>query len=109
MNIQVAGNGFGRFGRNAARVAFADDDIQLVAANDRAASSTGPLAGVLDCSDEPLVSSDTVGSPASCTFDSGLTMALDDLIKIFGGWYDNNCGYSNCEVALAVIVGSACR
>ena len=69
-----------------------------------AAGSSGRLANVLEYSEEPLVSSDIVGSPASCTFDSGLTMALGDMVKILG-WYDNEWGYSNRLVDLIDIVG----
>jgi glyceraldehyde 3-phosphate dehydrogenase len=58
-----------------------------------AAASDGPLAPYLDYSTEPLVSSDIVHSSASCTFDSGLTMAQGDFAKVFG-WYDNEWGYS---------------
>ena len=58
------------------------------------AASSGPLASVLEYSDRPLVSSDIVGNPASCVFDSGLTMTMDNLVKI-SGWYDNEWGYSN--------------
>ncbi|MDY7102788.1 MAG: type I glyceraldehyde-3-phosphate dehydrogenase [Actinomycetota bacterium] len=68
-----------------------------------AAASEGKLAGVLDYSDAPLVSSDIVGSPASCTFDSGLTMTMDNLVKI-SGWYDNEWGYSNRLVDLCKIL-----
>lgn len=68
------------------------------------AATTGPLKNVLVYSDDPLVSSDIVGSPASCTFDSGLTMAQGSLIKVFG-WYDNEMGYSNRLVDLSLIVG----
>ena len=67
------------------------------------AASSGPLANVLDYSEAPLVSSDIVGSPASCTFDSGLTMANGTLVKI-SGWYDNEWGYSNRLVDLVAIV-----
>jgi glyceraldehyde 3-phosphate dehydrogenase len=72
----------------------------------QAAAASGPLAPVLEYSDEPLVSSDIVGSPASCTFDSGLTMAMGNLVKVLG-WYDNEWGYSNRLVDLAKIIGAA--
>jgi glyceraldehyde 3-phosphate dehydrogenase len=71
-----------------------------------AAAKSGPLSNVLDYSDDALVSSDIVGSPASCTFDSGLTMAMGNLVKILG-WYDNEWGYSNRLVDLVKIVGAA--
>jgi len=58
-----------------------------------AAASEGPLAPYLDYSTDPLVSSDIVHSPASCTFDSELTMAQGNFAKVFG-WYDNEWGYS---------------
>ena len=73
------------------------------------AAAQGALSGVLVYTDEPIVSSDIVGSPASCTFDSLMTMVqrLDDersLVKVFG-WYDNEWGYSNRLVDLAALVG----
>ncbi len=72
----------------------------------RAAATNGPLANVLVFSADPLVSTDIVGSPASCTFDSGLTMAMGNLVKVLG-WYDNEWGYSNRLVDLVRIVGAA--
>ena len=72
----------------------------------RAAAGSGPLSGVLVYTDEPIVSSDIVGSPASCTFDSLLTMAMGSLVKVFG-WYDNEWGYSNRLVDLVRVVGRA--
>jgi len=75
------------------------------AANE-AAATEGRLAGVLDYSTAPLVSSDIVGAAASCTFDSGLTMAIGNLVKV-SGWYDNEWGYSNRLVDLIGIVGKA--
>ncbi|MFL5954725.1 MAG: type I glyceraldehyde-3-phosphate dehydrogenase [Gaiellaceae bacterium] len=57
------------------------------------AGESGPLAPYLDYSTEPLVSTDIVHSPASCTFDSLLTMANGTSAKVFG-WYDNEWGYS---------------
>jgi len=59
----------------------------------RAAASSGPLAPYLEYSTDPLVSTDIVHSPASCTFDSDLTMASGASAKVFG-WYDNEWGYS---------------
>jgi len=72
----------------------------------KAAAESGPLAPVLEFSAEPLVSSDIVGSPASCTFDSLLTQSIGNLVKVFG-WYDNEWGYSNRLVDIVQIVGAA--
>ena len=55
-----------------------------------------------------IVSSDIVGSPASCTFDAPLTIAMGSLVKVFG-WYDNEWGYSNRLLDISVIVGAANR
>jgi glyceraldehyde 3-phosphate dehydrogenase len=71
----------------------------------RAAAASGPMSKVLVFSDEPLVSSDIVGSPASCTFDSKLTMAMGNLVKVLG-WYDNEWGYSNRLVDLVQVVAA---
>ncbi len=68
-----------------------------------AAATSGPLSPVLVYSQEPIVSSDIVGSPASCTFDSPLTMAMGNLVKVMG-WYDNEWGYSNRLVDLVRLV-----
>jgi glyceraldehyde 3-phosphate dehydrogenase len=74
----------------------------------RAAAASGPLSKVLVFSDEPLVSSDIVGSPASCTFDSKLTMAMGNLVKILG-WYDNEWGYSNRLIDLTAMVAKSLK
>jgi glyceraldehyde 3-phosphate dehydrogenase len=68
-------------------------------------AASGSLSGVLHYSTDPLVSRDIVGDPASCVFDSGLTQAVGNLVKIFG-WYDNEWGYTSRLVDLAAIVGS---
>jgi glyceraldehyde 3-phosphate dehydrogenase len=70
------------------------------------AASEGRLKGIVAYSEEPLVSSDIVGTPYSVTFDSGLTMAMGNLVKVLG-WYDNEWGYSNRLVDIALIVGAA--
>ncbi|MBN4047509.1 type I glyceraldehyde-3-phosphate dehydrogenase, partial [Acidimicrobiaceae bacterium AH-315-P05] len=71
-----------------------------------AAAATGPLAGVMDYTEAPIVSSDVVTSPASCTYDAGMTLTLGSMVKV-AGWYDNEWGYSNRLVDLALIVGAA--
>jgi glyceraldehyde 3-phosphate dehydrogenase len=83
-------------------------DVTVEEINDafKAAASSGPLSDVLVYSEDPLVSSDIVGSPASCTFDSKLTMAMGNLVKVLG-WYDNEWGYSNRLADLVKIVGAA--
>ena len=82
-----------------------DVSVQDVNNAFREAASSGPMAKVLDYSEDALVSTDIVGSPASCTFDSGLTMALGNMVKVLG-WYDNEWGYSSRLADLAAIVGS---
>jgi len=59
----------------------------------RSKADTGPLAGILRYTDEPIVSTDIVHSPYSCIFDSDLTMVNGRMVKVFG-WYDNEWGYS---------------
>jgi len=51
------------------------------------------MKGILEYTEDPIVSSDIVRNPHSCIFDSGLTLKKDKLIKIVG-WYDNEAGYS---------------
>jgi glyceraldehyde 3-phosphate dehydrogenase len=57
------------------------------------AAASGPLVGYLAYSSDPLVSTDIKGSAYSCVFDSGMTLAGGNLVKVFG-WYDNEWGYS---------------
>jgi glyceraldehyde 3-phosphate dehydrogenase len=71
----------------------------------RAASESGPLSKYLVYTEDPIVSSDIVGTPASCTFDAQATMSLGTLVKVVG-WYDNEWGYSNRLVDLASLVAS---
>ncbi|GGY56290.1 type I glyceraldehyde-3-phosphate dehydrogenase [Streptomyces omiyaensis] len=69
------------------------------------AAEDGPLKGILFYTEDPIVSSDIVSDPASCTFDSSLTMVQDgNSVKILG-WYDNEWGYSNRLVDLTTFVG----
>jgi glyceraldehyde 3-phosphate dehydrogenase len=69
----------------------------------RAASESGSLAGRLVYTEDPIVSSDIVGSDASCTFDSLSTMAMGSMVKVIG-WYDNEWGYSNRLLDLVELV-----
>ena len=84
--------------------------VEQVNAAFAAAAASGPLSKVLVYTEDPIVSTDIVGSPASCTFDAGLTMALPSasgitLVKV-NGWYDNEWGYANRLVDLSLVVGA---
>ena len=57
------------------------------------AAAAGPLVGILQYSEDPLVSTDIIGSAYSCIYDSALTMVHGRTVKVFG-WYDNEWGYS---------------
>ncbi|MER7107635.1 type I glyceraldehyde-3-phosphate dehydrogenase [Streptomyces sp. NPDC000229] len=67
-------------------------------------AAEGQLKGILEYTEDPIVSSDIVNWPASCTFDSQLTMVQGKQVKVVG-WYDNEWGYSNRLVDLTVFVG----
>ena len=69
------------------------------------AAAEGPLKGILYYTEDPIVSSDIVGSPASCTFDASLTMTFGDQVKILG-WYDNEWGYSSRLADLTALIGA---
>ena len=79
--------------------------IEQINAAYAAAANKGPLARVLDYSEEPLVSADIVGRPASCIIDAGLTMANGTMVKVCG-WYDNEMGYSTRLVDLTRLIGT---
>jgi glyceraldehyde 3-phosphate dehydrogenase len=72
----------------------------------RTAAATERLRGRLVYTEDPIVSSDIVGSPASCTFDSLSTMAIGNLVKVIG-WYDNEWGYSNRLVDLVELIAGS--
>jgi len=72
------------------------------------AAAEGALKGILYYTEDPIVSSDIVGSPASCTFDASITMAYGNQVKVFG-WYDNEWGYSSRLADLTVLVASRLR
>ncbi|TCJ00092.1 type I glyceraldehyde-3-phosphate dehydrogenase [Aeromicrobium sp. IC_218] len=70
------------------------------------AAAEGPLKGFLTYTEDPIVSSDIVTDPSSCTFDSGLTKVIGNQVKVVG-WYDNEWGYSNRLVDLVKHVGAS--
>jgi glyceraldehyde 3-phosphate dehydrogenase len=69
----------------------------------QAAAASGPLAGRLRYTIDPVVSSDIIGDSSSCVFDSGLTQASGRLVKAFG-WYDNEWGYTARLIDLTRLV-----
>jgi glyceraldehyde 3-phosphate dehydrogenase len=79
--------------------------VEEVNAALKAASETEELKGLLTYTDEPIVSSDIVGDPASSIFDSGLTKVIGNQVKVVS-WYDNEWGYSNRLVDLTELVAS---
>ncbi|MHA3964083.1 MAG: type I glyceraldehyde-3-phosphate dehydrogenase [Candidatus Thorarchaeota archaeon SMTZ1-45] len=79
-------------------------DVDAVNNAFKKAAESGDLAPYLAYIDEPLVSSDFIGDPHSCSFDSMLTMAHSGMVKVFG-WYDNEAGYSHRLADLAAVIG----
>jgi glyceraldehyde 3-phosphate dehydrogenase len=71
----------------------------------RKAASDPSYQGVLEYSDEPLVSQDIIGNPHSCIFDCALTMTHGGKFVKVVGWYDNEWGYSNRCVELLEMIG----
>jgi glyceraldehyde 3-phosphate dehydrogenase len=70
------------------------------------AAALGPLKDILTYTEDPIVSGDIVGSPASCTFDSALTMVMDGSCVKIVGWYDNEWGYSMRLADLAALIAA---
>jgi glyceraldehyde 3-phosphate dehydrogenase len=79
---------------------------EAVIAAFKAASLSGPLAGILDYSEVPLVSVDYVGNPHSCTLDALSTIVIDGTLVKISGWYDNEWGYSSRCVDLLRFIGA---
>jgi glyceraldehyde 3-phosphate dehydrogenase len=83
-----------------------DVTVEEVNAALKEAANSGPLKGILNYSEEPLVSSDYNGDPASSTIDALSTMVVGgNLVKVVS-WYDNEWGYSNRVVDLAAYIAS---
>jgi len=70
------------------------------------AAADGELAGILEFTLDPIVSSDIVGNPHSCILDGLSTAANGTMVKVLG-WYDNEWGYSNRLIDLTTFVGSS--
>ena len=70
------------------------------------AAASGALEGILTVSDEPLVSTDYIGNPFSCTVDAMSTNVIDGTMVKVSGWYDNEWGYSSRCVDLLRMVGA---
>jgi len=70
------------------------------------AAAEGPMSGVLQYTEEELVSSDYIGNPASCILDAKSTNVVDGLLVKVSGWYDNEWGYASRCVDLLRYVGA---
>jgi len=68
------------------------------------AAAEGPLGGIVEYTEDPIVSSDVVGNPASCVFDAQGTMVIDSKLVKTIGWYDNEWAYSNRVVDLMALI-----
>ncbi len=87
------------------QVGARDDARTRSTSSSASKADTGDLDGILQYTDEPLVSTDIVHSSYSSIFDSELTMANGNLVKVFG-WYDNEWGYSCRLVDLVAKIGA---
>ena len=72
----------------------------------RAAAESGPLEGLLQYTEEELVSSDYIGNPASCILDAKVTNVVDGTLVKVSGWYDNEWGYASRCVDMLRFIGS---
>ncbi len=81
-------------------VATLDEEVTVAEVNGAfREAADGPLKGIMRYTDEPIVSTDIVGDPHSVIFDSDITLANGNMVKVFG-WYDNEWGYSSRLVDL---------
>ena len=83
-----------------------DVTVEEIDAAYAAAAASGPLAGVLAYSSDPIVSSDIVGNPASCVYDAPLTTVRGRTVKVLG-WYDNEWGFTNRLLDTAELIARA--
>ncbi len=86
--------------------AVIEQEADAAAINAAFKTAAGPLCGILEYSEDPLVLADIVGNPHSCVFDALSTNVLEGhMVKVLG-WYDNEWGYSNRCVDLLARLGS---
>ena len=78
--------------------------VECQGRQEKAASESGPLAGIMSYTEDPIVSSDIVSSPFSSIVDSLLTAVIDGTMLKVVAWYDNEWGYSNRLVDLTLRV-----
>ncbi|MDQ4094969.1 MAG: glyceraldehyde-3-phosphate dehydrogenase, partial [Actinomycetota bacterium] len=71
----------------------------------REAAQSARMKGILEYTEDPIVSTDIIGNPHSCIIDGASTMANGNMVKVLG-WYDNEWGYSNRLVDLTELVAS---
>ncbi len=67
-------------------------------------AAEGPMKGILEYTEDPIVSADIMGSSMSCVLDAGMTSAMGKMVKVFG-WYDNEMGYSSRVADLVMRIG----
>jgi glyceraldehyde 3-phosphate dehydrogenase len=85
--------------------AILEKEVSVDEVNDAfKAAADGPMKGIVEYAEDPLVSTDIIGKSASVVFDSGLTLTMGNLVKVFG-WYDNEWGYSCRLVDMVLIMG----
>ncbi|MGL5890527.1 MAG: type I glyceraldehyde-3-phosphate dehydrogenase [Bacteroidia bacterium] len=72
------------------------------------AAAEGPLKGILEYTEDPIVSIDVVGNPHSCLYDAEFTSVVGNMVKVIG-WYDNEYGYSSRLADLVQKVGNSLR
>jgi glyceraldehyde 3-phosphate dehydrogenase len=70
----------------------------------KTASQTN-FKGILDYTEDPIVSVDIIGNTNSCVFDAQLTSVIDKMVKVVG-WYDNEIGYSSRIIDLILLINS---
>src|SRR5438552_2816991 len=82
-----------------------DATVEAINAAFKEAAADKSYKGVLEYTEEPLVSADIIGNPHSCIFDSQLTLTLGNRFVKVVGWYDNEWGYSNRCVEMLEMLG----